>query len=116
MRTFEIHRPADDIHGTGKVAEGICYTDGSVAMKAGSLAYYDTVDSLVANRGDGPLVVWHAQADRVAVTHWLRPQSEGPHTLVHPLADDHQITATPDPRRVTCQKCLIAMGSTGVAP
>ena len=59
MRTFDLQRDDDEtgISGTGVVAQGIEFDDGSVAMKwltdTASLGYYDSIDELVIIHGHG---------------------------------------------------------------
>ncbi len=59
MRTFNLQRDDDEtgISGTGVVAQGVEFDDGSVAMKwltaTSSLGYYESIDELVTIHGHG---------------------------------------------------------------
>lgn len=66
MRRFELHRDQDlsGISGTGRVAEGVEFSDGRAAMRWltawGSTAVYDSMADVVRIHGHGGAsrVVW----------------------------------------------------------
>jgi hypothetical protein len=66
MRRFELHRDEDatGVSGTGVVAEGVQFADGTCAMRwlseHPSTALYDTADDIVRIHGHGGLtrLVW----------------------------------------------------------
>lgn len=68
MRMFELHRVEDKsgVSGTGVVAEGVCFTDGTAVMRwrtqYRSTAFYSNMDELEAIHGHGgsTKVVWKA--------------------------------------------------------
>lgn len=66
MRTFYLQRNVDEtgISGTGRVAEGVQFSDGRCALRwmtrPASLGTYDSIEDLEAIHGHGGLtrVVW----------------------------------------------------------
>jgi hypothetical protein len=65
-RRFELHRDEDEtgISGTGIVAEGLCFSDGSVAMRwitahTSTAIYQDMTDVVLIHGHNGKTkVVW----------------------------------------------------------
>lgn len=66
MRLFELHRLEDEtgISGTGRVAEGVQFSDGSCAMRwltsVASTAIYNSIEDVEAIHGHGgkTIVAW----------------------------------------------------------
>lgn len=59
MRLFELHRDEDEsgISGTGIVAQGVCFDDGTCALRwlteTASTGFYDNAESLLRIHGHG---------------------------------------------------------------
>ena len=66
MKTFELYRKQDDtgISGTGTVAEGVQFADGSCVLRwttvVRSTVFYDVIESVEKIHGHGGLteIVW----------------------------------------------------------
>lgn len=66
MRRFELHRDVDatGVSGTGIVAEGVWFSDGTVAMRwlsdTASTVFYSTIQAVEKIHGHGGLtrIVW----------------------------------------------------------
>ncbi|GAA1616758.1 hypothetical protein GCM10009789_83470 [Kribbella sancticallisti] len=70
LRRFKLHRYVDvsDVSGTGDVAEGVQYSDGSVAVRWISntpcTAVWDSIEALLAVHGHGGKTE----------VHWIDPE------------------------------------------
>lgn len=66
MRRFELHRDEDEsgVSGTGVIAQGVCFTDGTCALRwltaTRSTGLYDSVDDLISIHGHAGMtrLVW----------------------------------------------------------
>ena len=68
MRTFELHRDTDEtgISGTGIVAEGVEFSDGTVVLRWAASAHKSTV--LWDNIGDVEAIHGHGGKTRIVWT------------------------------------------------
>ena len=86
-RTFELvrYRDPSGVSGTGVVAEGCEFSDGSVALRwrgdNPATAVWPDVDSVLAVHG-------HQGATEVR---WIDPQSDSPEAIDHLFDEPHQV-------------------------